>query len=61
MQRLRVLPGITGLWQVTVRNQVPFSEMVQVDLDYIERMNLWLDLKIMIMTPIEMLRGKGGG
>lgn len=61
MQRLRVLPGITGLWQVTARNQVPFSEMVQVDLDYIERMNLWLDLKIMIMTPIEMLRGKGGG
>jgi lipopolysaccharide/colanic/teichoic acid biosynthesis glycosyltransferase len=59
--RLRVLPGITGLWQVIAHNQVSFSEMVRIDLDYIESMNLWLDLKIMIMTPIEMLRGKGGG
>jgi lipopolysaccharide/colanic/teichoic acid biosynthesis glycosyltransferase len=60
-QRLQVLPGLTGLWQVTARNQVSFSEMVRIDLNYIEQMSLWLDLKIMIMTPLEMLRGKGAG
>lgn len=60
-QRLYVLPGITGLWQVTGHNQVSFSEMVQMDLDYIEQMSPWLDFKIMLLTPMEMLRGKGGG
>ncbi len=60
-KRLAVLPGITGLWQVTAHNQVPFNEMVQIDLDYINHMSLWQDLKIMIRTPFEMLKGKGGG
>jgi lipopolysaccharide/colanic/teichoic acid biosynthesis glycosyltransferase len=60
-QRLRALPGITGLWQVTAHNQVSFDEMVQIDLDYIESMSFWLDLKIMFLTPLEMLRSKGGG
>jgi len=59
--RLQVLPGITGLWQVTARNQVSFEEMVQLDLYYIEHMSLWLDLKIMIKTPLEMLSGIGAG
>ncbi|HEX2980925.1 MAG TPA: sugar transferase [Anaerolineaceae bacterium] len=58
-QRLSVLPGITGLWQVTAHNRVPFDEMVRIDLDYIRKANLWLDLKIMLLTPIEMLRKKG--
>ena len=60
-RRLNVLPGITGLWQVTAHNQVSFDEMVQLDLDYIETMNPWLDLKIIVLTPVEMLRAKGGG
>ena len=60
-QRLIVLPGITGLWQVTARNTIPFNEMVCIDLNYIQSMNLWLDLKIIILTPIEMIRGKGAG
>jgi lipopolysaccharide/colanic/teichoic acid biosynthesis glycosyltransferase len=60
-QRLRVLPGITGLWQVTGRNQVSFEEMVRIDLAYIRRMNARLDLWIIVRTPFEMLRGKGGG
>lgn len=57
-QRLKVLPGITGLWQVTAHNQVPFDEMVQIDLNYIKNMDLLMDLKIMIYTPVEMLRAK---
>jgi lipopolysaccharide/colanic/teichoic acid biosynthesis glycosyltransferase len=58
-QRLSVLPGITGLWQVTAHNLVSFDEMVELDLDYIEHMNLWLDLRIMAMTPLEMFTGAG--
>ena len=58
-QRLAVLPGITGLWQVTAHNLVPFNEMVKIDIKYIRKANLWLDLKIMLLTPIEMLRKKG--
>lgn len=57
-ERLAVLPGITGLWQVTAHNLVPFNEMVRIDIDYIQRANLWLDLKIMLLTPFEMLRKK---
>jgi lipopolysaccharide/colanic/teichoic acid biosynthesis glycosyltransferase len=60
-QRLSVLPGITGLWQVTRRNQVSFEEMVRIDLAYIRRMNALLDLWIVFRTPLEMLRGRGGG
>jgi lipopolysaccharide/colanic/teichoic acid biosynthesis glycosyltransferase len=57
-QRLAVLPGITGLWQVTAHNLVPFDEMVMIDIEYIQKANLWLDLKIMLLTPFEMLRKK---
>lgn len=49
-QRLYVMPGCTGLWQATVRNNVGFEEMVKIDLDYINRQSAWLDLKIMFLT-----------
>lgn len=58
-QRLAVLPGITGVWQVTAHNAVSFNEMVQIDIDYIQKASLWLDLKVMLLTPIEMLKKKG--
>ena len=61
MKRLTILPGITGLWQVTQRNQVSFNEMVELDIDYIEKMDFWLDMKILLLTPIEMLKGRGAG
>jgi lipopolysaccharide/colanic/teichoic acid biosynthesis glycosyltransferase len=60
-QRVAVQPGITGLWQVTARNAVAFDDMVQMDIFYIEHMDLWLDLKIMLVTPIEMIEGRGAG
>lgn len=59
--RMAVLPGITGWWQVGAHNTVSFDEMVQIDLQYIRSMNLLLDLQIMLLTPIEMVRGKGSG
>jgi lipopolysaccharide/colanic/teichoic acid biosynthesis glycosyltransferase len=57
--RLDVLPGITGLYQVTARSQVTFDEMIEIDLDYIRRRSLLLDLKIMALTPWVMITGKG--
>jgi lipopolysaccharide/colanic/teichoic acid biosynthesis glycosyltransferase len=60
-QRLSVTPGITGLYQVTARSQVGFSRMLAIDLDYIRRRSVWLDLWIMLKTPWVMLTGKGAG
>ena len=60
-QRLSVLPGITGLYQVTARSVVPFDEMVRIDLQYIGNRSLWLDLKIMLLTPINVIILRKGG
>lgn len=49
-QRLLVVPGCSGLWQATVRNSVGFSEMVQLDLEYIQKCSVWFDLKILFLT-----------
>ncbi len=50
LQRLSVKPGVTGLWQVSGRSSVAFDEMVQLDLEYIEKRNIFLDLKILFQT-----------
>ena len=57
--RLSVVPGITGLYQVTARSHVPLDLMVEIDLDYIKRRSICLDLQIMIRTVWVMLTGKG--
>ena len=48
--RLRVRPGITGLWQVSGRNQLTYRQMCELDLDYVRRWSLWLDVKILFRT-----------
>jgi lipopolysaccharide/colanic/teichoic acid biosynthesis glycosyltransferase len=58
--RLRVKPGLTGLWQVSGRSSVPFNEMVMLDLYYIEHWSLLMDFKIMLRTIPVMLFGSGG-
>lgn len=50
MQRLSVKPGITGLWQVSGRSTTTFDQMVNLDLEYIEKRSLPLDLKILFDT-----------
>lgn len=50
LERFCAVPGITGLWQATGRSQVPFDEMVQMDIDYVRRCSLLLDLKILALT-----------
>lgn len=52
MQRLAALPGLTGLWQVTARNSALFDDMVQMDLEYIAKQSIWLDLLILLKTPL---------
>jgi lipopolysaccharide/colanic/teichoic acid biosynthesis glycosyltransferase len=56
-ERLQARPGITGLYQVSARNRVPIEEMIRIDLQYIRKRSLWLDLWIMLRTPKAMLRG----
>ncbi|GBC76760.1 UDP-glucose:undecaprenyl-phosphate glucose-1-phosphate transferase [bacterium HR08] len=57
-KRLDVKPGITGLWQVSGRNRLPFERMVELDLYYIEHWSLWLDVKILLRTLPAILRGE---
>lgn len=59
LQRLTVLPGCTGLWQIGGRSDVSFEEMVDLDLKYIENKNLWLDLKILCLTVPAVLKMRG--
>ena len=59
-QRLVVRPGITGLHQIRERSQANFREMVETDLEYVENMSLWLDLKLLLLTiPVITIMGKG--
>jgi lipopolysaccharide/colanic/teichoic acid biosynthesis glycosyltransferase len=60
-ERLAVLPGITGLWQVKGRCQVSFEDMVRMDIEYARQHSLWLDLKIIILTIPAVLSGRGAG
>lgn len=55
LQRLWVIPGCTGLWQATERNNVGFDEMVNLDLEYIEKSNIFFDAKIILMTIYVMI------
>ena len=56
---LGVKPGITGLWQVLGRSRVQFDEMVRLDLRYASTWTPWLDIKILIRTPLAVIRGSG--
>lgn len=56
---LEVKPGITGLWQVTGRSRVKFDEMVRLDLRYATTWTPWLDLKILLWTPLAVIKGSG--
>ena len=57
LQRLAVKPGITGLWQVTERNSAGFDGMVRRDLEYIAKRGIVMDLKIVLLTVLEVFNG----
>ena len=58
-RRFSVKPGITCLWQVSGRNSIPFEQWMELDMQYIDRWSLWLDLKILARTLPAVLRGTG--
>jgi len=58
-RRFSVRPGITCLWQVNGRNSIPFQQWMQLDMEYIERWSLWLDLKILARTIPAVLKRTG--
>ncbi|PER02694.1 multidrug MFS transporter [Bacillus cereus] len=58
-QRLLVTPGCAGLWQVTERNSVGFKEMVELDLEYINKRSVIYDLKIIFKTIQIMIKSNG--
>jgi exopolysaccharide biosynthesis polyprenyl glycosylphosphotransferase len=58
-QRLEVIPGITCIWQVSGRSDIPFPQQVQLDVQYIQSQSLLLDLKLLLKTIPAVLLSRG--
>ena len=58
-ERLEVVPGITGLWQIKGRGTMTFDERLRLDIEYIERWSLWLDVKLLLRTLAHVLARRG--
>jgi lipopolysaccharide/colanic/teichoic acid biosynthesis glycosyltransferase len=57
--RLDVMPGLTGLWQIIGRAQLEFDDRLRLDIAYIERASLWLDLNILMRTVLAVFESRG--
>jgi len=57
--RLEVVPGITGLWQVYGRSNLDFDDRLKLDIAYIERQSIWMDLQIIVRTVRQVFVGEG--
>jgi exopolysaccharide biosynthesis polyprenyl glycosylphosphotransferase len=58
-RRLEVIPGITCIWQISGRSEIPFEQQVELDVQYIESQSFWTDLKILLKTVPALLLGTG--
>jgi lipopolysaccharide/colanic/teichoic acid biosynthesis glycosyltransferase len=58
-RRLEVRPGITCIWQVSGRSEIPFAQQVELDAAYIESQSIWMDLKLLAKTIPAVLLGRG--
>jgi exopolysaccharide biosynthesis polyprenyl glycosylphosphotransferase len=58
-QRLAVKPGITCIWQVSGRSDIPFNEQVMLDIKYIQSRSLWLDISLLLRTIPAVLLARG--
>jgi lipopolysaccharide/colanic/teichoic acid biosynthesis glycosyltransferase len=54
-RRLDTVPGVTGLWQVNGKNRLTFNEMVRLDIEYLKERSFWLDIGILLKTPLAVL------
>jgi exopolysaccharide biosynthesis polyprenyl glycosylphosphotransferase len=59
MNLLTVLPGITGLWQVSGRSDISYDERVRLDMYYVRNWTIWLDLQLLFQTIPAVLKGRG--
>ena len=55
----QIKPGLTGLWQVSGRNNLSFEQRIKIDTMYIKNRGLWLDIKILFKTPLILINGSG--
>ncbi len=58
---LTIRPGITGLWQVSGRNDIPYAQRIRIDVSYVRRRNFWLDLRIVLKTVRQTIIPKHNG
>jgi lipopolysaccharide/colanic/teichoic acid biosynthesis glycosyltransferase len=58
-ERLDVQPGLTGLWQIIGRAQLEFDDRLRLDIAYIERRSLWLDINILFHTVAAVFKQRG--
>jgi lipopolysaccharide/colanic/teichoic acid biosynthesis glycosyltransferase len=58
-RRLDAIPGLTCIWQVSGRSDIPFDKQVELDKTYIDSQSVWLDVKILLKTVPAVLLGKG--
>jgi lipopolysaccharide/colanic/teichoic acid biosynthesis glycosyltransferase len=59
LRRLQIIPGMTGLWQVSGRSEIPFDEMCLMDIYYIENWSIKFDVQILMMTVPRVLLRSG--
>ncbi|MDH5332890.1 MAG: sugar transferase, partial [Thermoleophilia bacterium] len=57
--RYLVLPGMTGLWQISGRSGLAFDDLVRLDFAYLERWSIWLDISIIARTVPAVIMGRG--
>jgi lipopolysaccharide/colanic/teichoic acid biosynthesis glycosyltransferase len=58
---LTIRPGITGLWQVSGRNDIPYAQRIRIDVSYVRRRNFWLDLRIVLETVRQTIIPRNNG
>ena len=54
-----MVPGLTCIWQVSGRGDLPFERQLEMDIAYLENQSFWLDLYLLVMTVPAVLMGKG--
>lgn len=59
LRRLEAQPGLTGLQQVTARCVADFDQQVRLDIEYVDNQSLWLDIKILLKTPLAVISTTG--